>query len=107
MREKTTVRSIERSTREPAAESLAAALARANLTAERGGAGLYRLRSPAGRTVYVEARPHGTSGRTTWLVHVDSFGAEAPRQVPCATIGCVLIAVRGALDLLRAPRPAG
>src|SRR5215213_1531220 len=97
MREKTMVRSIERSTSAPAADDLAAALARASLSAAPCGAGIYRLRSPAGRTVYVEARSHGASGGATWLVHADAHGREAPRQLPCATIGAVLIAVRGAL----------
>ena len=73
------------------------ALSRAGLSLERCGAGLLRLRAPSGRTVYVEERPHGCSGRASWLVHVDPFGTVAARQVPCATVGAVLIAVRSAL----------
>jgi hypothetical protein len=101
MQAQTTIRPIEQST-PPATGELAAALGRANLTFERRDGGLCLLRAPCGRRVYVEERAHGLSGRASWLVHVDGFGAEAPRQLPCATIGQALIAVRMALSGLAA-----
>ena len=97
MRAETTVLSIAGSTERPAAVGLVAALDRASLKADRCRSGLYRLRSSSGRTVYVEERPHGASGRASWVVHVDAFGAEAPRQIPCPTIARVLIAIRAGI----------
>ena len=105
MREKTIVPSTEPSTREGSAEELAATLVRARLIAERPQPDLYRLRSPASRTVYVEEQRHGAGERTTWVVHADAFGGQAASQVPCATIARVLIAIRAA-QAATAPPPA-
>jgi hypothetical protein len=106
VKENTTARSIAGSTRRPAADGLVAALGRARLTFERRGDGLYLLRAPSGRRIYVAERAHGASGRSAWLVFDDGFGAEAPRQIPCATIARTLIAIRSALAADRvAPAP--
>jgi hypothetical protein len=98
MKSETTILSFARAVERPNGPGLFAALDRASLRADRCRSGLYRLRAPTGRTVYVEERPHGASGRSTWVVHADAFGADAPRQITCGTIARVLIAIRAALE---------
>src|SRR5262245_15785701 len=107
MREKTILLATEWSTPPPAADDLVALLERASLSADLRQPGLYRLRSPTGRVVYVEEQPHGASGRLSWVVHADAFGGQAPRQIPCATIARVLIAIRAALAGTSVPSVVG